>query len=78
METRHSGGFGVEIDGHQFLRCIDMDTVVLDFVAYNKSTASWQGDWWNEVPLTEEEADTILSKYPRADQGMRPISEFLD
>ena len=77
VETRHSGGFGVEIDGHQFLLCSGLDTVFLDFVAYNKSTASWQGDWWNEVPLTEAEAERILDRYPRMDQGMRPISEFL-
>ena len=78
VDTRHAGGFGVEIDGHQFLLCSGLDTVILDFVAYNKSTASWQGDWWNEIPLTEAEAGAILEKYPRADQGMLPISEFLN
>ena len=79
VEKRHDiGGEGVEIIGHQFQRLTGLEIENLGFVAYNKSTASWQGDWWNEVPLTEEEADTILSKYPRVDQGMRPISEFLD
>ena len=78
VNTRHTGGFGVEIDGHQFQRCIGMDTTVLDFVAYNKATASWQGDWWNEIPLTEAEANAVLEKYPRIDQGMRPIAEFLE
>ena len=77
VSTRHAGGFGVEIDGHQYLLCNDLDIVILDFVAYNKATASWQGDWWNEVPLTEAEAEQILDRYPRMDQGMRPISEFL-
>ena len=47
------------------------------FLAYNKATASWQGDWYNEVPMTEAEANAILTKYPRIDQGMRPISELL-
>jgi len=79
VEKRHDiGGEGVEIIGHQFQRLTGLEIENLGFVAYNKSTASWQGDWWNEIPLTEAEADTILSKYPRADQGMRPISEFLD
>ena len=78
VNTRHTGGFGVEIDGHQFQRCIGMDTAILDFVAYNKATASWQGDWWNEIPMTEAEANAIIDKYPRVDQGMRPISEFLN
>lgn len=78
VDTRHAGGFGVEIDGHQFQKCMGLETELLEFVAYNKSTASWQGDWRNEVPMTEEAANTILAKYPRIDQGMRPISELLD
>lgn len=76
VDTRHAGGFGVEKDGHEFLRCDGLETEVLDFVAYNKSTASWQADWWDNIPITEEEADAILAKYPRIDQGMRPISEL--
>ena len=76
VDTRHAGGFGVEKDGHEFLRCDGLETEVLDFVAYNKSTASWQTDWWDNIPITEEEANAILAKYPRIDQGMRPISEL--
>ena len=76
VDTRHAGGFGVEKDGHEFLRCDGLETEVLDFVVYNKSTASWQADWWDNIPITEEEADAILAKYPRIDQGMRPISEL--
>ena len=76
VDTRHAGGFGVEKDGHEFLRCDGLETEVLDFVAYNKSTASWQADWWDNIPITEEEANAILAKYPRIDQGMRPISEL--
>ncbi|MBP3683741.1 MAG: hypothetical protein J6J12_02095 [Oscillospiraceae bacterium] len=78
VETRHMGGPGVEVDGHQFRRWNGLESEPLEFVAYNKSTASWQGDWSNEIPLTEDEANTILAKYPRTDQGMRPISELLD
>ena len=78
VETRHAGGIGVEKDGHQFIRCTGFQQEILDFVAYNKSTASWQTDWWDEEPISEEEANTILAKYSRVDQGMRPISELLN
>ena len=79
VETRYdAGNIGVELDGHQFQRCNGLETELLEFVAYNKSTASWLGDWWNEKPLTEQEANQILAKYPRIDQGMRPISELLN
>ncbi len=78
VETRGDGSVGVEIDGHQFQRCNGFETELLEFAAYNKATASWQGDWHNEMPLTEAEANAILAKYPRVDQGMRPISELLE
>lgn len=78
VDTRHVGGVGVEKDGHQFIRINGLEQEVLDFVVYNKSTASWQTDWWDKEPITEEEAHAILAKYPRIDQGMRPISELLD
>ena len=77
VETRHSGGSGVEIDGHQFVRLDGLDEEILAFAAYNKSTGSWQVDWWTENSMTDEEANAILAKYPRIDQGMRPISELL-
>ena len=77
IDTRHTGGFGVEIDGHQFVRCHGLDEKVLDFAAYNKATGSWQVDWWSENSMTDEEANAILAKYPRIDQGMRPIEELL-
>ena len=76
-ETRHAGGFGVEKDGHQFMRRNGLEKEYLELVVYNKATASWQRDWWDEQPITEEEANAILAKYPRLDQGMRPISELL-
>ena len=77
VSTRHDLGIGVEINGHQFQRCTGFEKELLEFVAYNKATASWQGDWRNDVPMTEAEANAILAKYPRIDQGMRPISELL-
>lgn len=78
VEMRHAGGFGVEKNGHQFLRYDGFEEKPLEFVAYNKSTAGWQTDWWDEEPISEEEANAILAKYPRIDQGMRPISELLN
>ena len=78
VESRHAGGIGVEKDGHQFIRCTGFQQDILDFVAYNKSTASWQTDWWDEEPISEDEANVVLAKYPRIDQGMRPISELLN
>lgn len=77
IDTRHTGGIGVEINGHQFVRCHDLDEEILDFAAYNKSTGNWQVDWWTENSMTDEEANAILAKYPRIDQGMRPIEELL-
>ena len=77
-ETRHTGGIGVEIDGHEFFKCIDLEKEVLDVVTYNKATARWFTDWWDEEPISEDEAKAILDKYPRIDQGMRPIEEFLN
>lgn len=77
VETRHAGGFGVEKNGHQFIRCNGFEKEILDFVVYNKATASWQTDWWDEEPISKEEANSILEQYPRIDQGMRPIEELL-
>ena len=77
-ETRHTGGIGVEIDGHEFFRYDGLEKETLDFVTYNKATASWFTDWWDEEQISEDEANAILAKYPRIDQGMRPISELLN
>ena len=78
VDTRHAGGIGVEKDGHQFLRYQGFREEQLDFVVYNKATAGWQTDWWDEEPISEDEANAVLAKYPRIDQGMRPISELLN
>ena len=69
---------GVEINGHWFMRINEFEEDRFAFAAYNKATASWQGDWYGEIPMTEDEANAILAKYPRIDQGMRPISELLN
>ena len=75
--TRSDIAPGVEINGHKFLRCTELEKEELDFVAYNKATANWQGDWYGDIAITEAEANTILAKYLRIDQGMRPIAELL-
>ena len=76
VETRHQD-LGVEVDGHRFI-CVDgFEEKKLGFAAYNKATASWWGDWHNEIPMTEDEANAILAKYPRIDQGMIPIEDLL-
>ena len=77
-DTRHAGGFGVEKNGHQFMRCNGFEEELYELVVYNKSTGGWQTDWWDDEPISDEEANAILAKYPRIDQGMRPIEELLN
>lgn len=76
VETRHQD-LGVEVNGHRFIRMDGFEEKNLGFAAYNKATASWWGDWHNEIPMTEDEANAILAKYPRIDQGMIPIADLL-
>ena len=78
ISTRSNTSPGVEVNGHYFMRVNEFEENRFAFVAYNKATASWQGDWYNDIPMTEDEANSILAKYPRVDQGMRPISELLN
>lgn len=68
---------GVEMTGHEFFRYEGFERKILTLVVYNKATASWQSDWY-DTPMDTAEAENILAKYPRIDQGMRPISELLD
>lgn len=68
---------GVEIEGTSFFRCNGFEQETLDFVAYNKATASWQSDYLG-TPMSEADAKAILAKYSRVDQGMQPISQLLN
>lgn len=68
---------GVEIEGTSFSRCNGFDLETLDFVAYNKATASWQSDYYG-TPMSEADAKAILARYSRVDQGMQPISQLLN
>lgn len=68
---------GVEMDGKKFFRYDGLEQETLDLVVYNKATASWQSDYYGTT-ITEADAQAIIAKYPRIDQGMRPISELLN
>lgn len=68
---------GVEIEGTSFFRCNGFEQETLDFVAYNKATASWQSDYYG-TPMSEADAKAILARYSRIDQGMQPISQLLN
>ena len=68
---------GVEIEGTFFLRYNGFEQETLDFVAYNKATASWQSDYYG-TPMSEADAKAILARYSRVDQGMQPISQLLN
>ncbi len=61
---------------HKFFRLEDSEQVVLDYVIYCRATDSWVSGW-DESPLSKEEAEAILAKYPRIDQGMKPIEELI-
>lgn len=67
----------VEVNGHTYLRLDGFDSESLEFVAYNKATAQYQADWYGEKAMSEADANAILAKYPRIDQGMRPIEELI-
>ncbi len=60
---------------HKFFRMEDSEQVVLDYLIYYRATDSWVSGW-DDSPISNEEAQAILAKYPRIDQGMRPISEL--
>lgn len=84
-ETRYQDGVelggnvydNVEVNGHTYLRLDGFDSESLEFVAYNKATAQYQADWYGEEGISETDANAILAKYPRIDQGMQPIEELI-
>ena len=58
---------------HTFVRLEGEEKMILEPLIYYQGTNTWYLD---ETQITEEEANAILAKYPRIDQGMRPISEL--
>lgn len=58
---------------HTFVKMENEEKVILEPLIYYQGTDTWYLD---ETQITEEEANEILAKYPRIDQGMRPISEL--
>lgn len=58
---------------HTFVKMEGEEKVILEPLIYYRGTDTWYLD---ETQITEEEANAILAKYPRIDQGMRPISEL--
>lgn len=75
ISTRWDGG--IEMDGHQYMRITESGRDILELVVYNKASASWQSDWY-ESEMTQSQAQTIMDRYSRLDQGMMPIEEFLN
>jgi len=70
-------GLGVNVDIHEFYRITeDMQMEQVAYAAYNRSSDTWMSDEQGTV-ISAEEAQAILARYPRIDQGMRPISELL-
>ncbi len=68
---------GWETEEHIFYQIGEnMERETLAYAGYNKATASWQSDR-DGTPMGTEEAEAILAKYPRVDQGMHPISELI-
>lgn len=67
----------IEMEQHIFYQVNrDFTLELVGYATYNKATASWQSDR-DGTPMSTAEAEAILAKYPRIDQGMHPISELL-
>lgn len=74
--TTHSD-YGVETEYHRYIRLDDFEEETVGFVGYCKATDAYEADYAG-TPMDAAEANAILAKYPRIDQGMRPISELLN
>ena len=61
---------------HRYLRLEDTETEVLDYLVYDQGPDTWK---WAETEeeISAQEAQAIRDKYPRIDQGMRPIEELM-
>ena len=81
QQLEHCGidllGIGVELEVHKYVCYSGYDCKTHGFAGYNKATAKWQSDRDGTV-ISEAEAQAIIARYPRIDQGMRPIIELLD
>lgn len=72
---------------HTFFRLNDREQEILYSLYYYRATDSWArvevdaSKPWREretqSPISNAEAEAILTKYPRIDQGMRPVSELI-
>lgn len=68
---------GGKVDIHQFYRITeDLQVEKIAYAAHNRSTDAWMSDEEGTL-ISPAEAEANLAKYPRIDQGMRPISELL-
>lgn len=66
--------------GHEYTRLLD-GMEYIDYVGYYEQDGVWrtivfEGENGSYVAITEEEAKTIIAKYPRVDIDFRPVSEF--
>lgn len=62
---------------HKYLYLEDEDVRVLDYVVYDQGPDLWKlGE--TEEEISAQEAQAIREKYPRIDQGMKPIEELMD
>ena len=69
--------YGVETEYHRYLRLDDFEEETVGFVGYCKATDAYEADYAG-TPMDAAEANAILARYPRIDQGMRPIEELLN
>ena len=67
---------GVEKVEHMYFRFGAGGLEPLEYVAYNKATASWESDR-EGTPITEEEAMAVMERYLRISVGFHPIEELI-
>lgn len=67
---------GVEKVEHLYFRFGARGLEPLEYVAYNKATASWESNR-EGTPITEAEAMAVMERYPRISVGFHPIEELI-